>query len=57
MANENKMTADCKVHWCNGAPGAIPTFLSAATLFNSLGMKDKADQYEEVAKKAGEAVW
>ena len=43
MANENKMTADCKVHWCNGAPGAIPTFLSAATLFNSLGLKEKAD--------------
>ena len=51
------MTAECKVHWDHGAPGAISTFLSASTLFGSLGLTEKAEAYEEVAKKAGEAVW
>lgn len=57
MTNENKMTAECKVHWNHGAPGAVPTFLSAATLFNFLGITEKAVEYEEVARKAVEAVW
>ena len=65
------MTSENKVEWCQGAPGAIPAFLSAAMLFKELALctdpdeKDaavsehqvSADKYAEVARLAGEAVW
>ena len=65
------MTSENKVEWCQGAPGAIPAFLSAAMLFKELHLcttpdeKDaatgehqvSADKYAEVARLAGEAVW
>jgi hypothetical protein len=38
------------VHFCHGAPGAIPLFIEAHKLFQE-------PQYLEVAKKCGECVW
>mmetsp|Transcript_22238 Transcript_22238/g.21480 ORF Transcript_22238/g.21480 Transcript_22238/m.21480 type:complete len:86 (+) Transcript_22238:881-1138(+) len=38
------------IHFCHGAPGAIPLFIEAHNFFNE-------DKYLEAALRAGEVVW
>jgi len=38
------MTSENKVEWCQGAPGAIPAFLSASMLFKELHLCTTPDE-------------